>query len=159
MRLMKCVLATAAAQLCTFGVIATLIGGCAEPDRLVDADGNPPGNDGQNRAPNIADLTIQPESIAAGGTATVTAQASDPDGDRITWSLAMDSNGLFGVERLAGGSFSPREGAGGTVSSTFTPTGSGMTRIILTVFDSRGGIGTAERRVSVATPAPPVASE
>lgn len=144
MRWMRWILAIAAAQLCTFGAIATLISGCAGPANPLGSDDDP-GAGGGNRVPEITSLTVEPSRLVVGGTATVLAQASDPDGDRITWSLALNTQADFPVQ----GRFSPQQGSGGAISSTFTATGTGLSSVILTIFDSRGGIRTDSRQITV----------
>jgi len=136
MRSMNLVLAMAAAQLCTFGTIATLLAGCTEENRNpAESDGD----SGGNRVPTISNMTVTPDRIFVGGTASIMAQAIDPDGDRITWRLGVNTDAMSPVA----GRFDPTSGSGGSISSTFTASGPGLSSIVLTVTDDRSGIAMA----------------
>lgn len=146
MPFMKWILATAAAQLCAFGAIATLIIGCAAPaGPESETVTEPTGGSGVNRIPEIRNLKLEPAEIVVGGAATVTAQVVDPDGDRITeWTLVIGE-----AQLPPEGTFNPRAGSGAEISSIFTATRPGKSSVILTVFDGRGGISSDRHPITV----------
>jgi hypothetical protein len=48
----------------------------------------------QNHAPVVNSVTVSPNSVAAGGMATVTVSASDPDGDALTYTYSVTQGGI-----------------------------------------------------------------
>ena len=87
-----------------------------------------------NSSPVIASVVVNPSSIAAGGTATVTVTATDANGDALTYSYVPN-----------GGSIS---GAGASVSWT-APSAAGAYSVTVTVTDGKGGTATASGSLTV----------
>lgn len=81
-------------------------------------------------APVIANLSIQPDVVCAGGEAQVSFLVTDPNGDRITWNAKMNTLQHGNVEKSTG-----TEASGTTVSIRFkAASGSGHRhRVTLTV--------------------------
>lgn len=101
-----------------------------------------------NAPPAISDFTVTPREIIVGGrVADVSARIID-DAGRVGWSLTV------AADSQATGTFAPREGFDGSVSSKFSPapTSSGTAKLTLTAFDFQGG--TTEATVTVFVVAP-----
>ena len=54
------------------------------------------GGGGGNTAPVIGSLTAEPEEVAPGGNCMVTCQASDPDGDTLSFGWAASGGAVSG---------------------------------------------------------------
>jgi hypothetical protein len=67
----------------TAGMAALVLSGCSH-----DGDNGLVGANPTNRPPVVQSITISPEVVPAGGTATITIQISDPDGDAVACSWA-----------------------------------------------------------------------
>jgi len=80
-----------------------------------------------NRPPVISSLTVSPQDVGPGGTATVTCSASDPDGDPLTYQWTAP-----------GGTFT---GSGASVTWT-APPATGTYVVTCTVDDGQGGTAT-----------------
>jgi hypothetical protein len=132
MRWMKWIVATAVAQLCTFGVVATLIGGCGNTPLNVERE------PGQNNPPRVDFMTIEPGRLVSGSPARITARATDPDGDRMEWRLELTTEGIPNGAFQGQLTFEPTAGEGGDVTSNFTPRGTGSALVVLTFSDGRG---------------------
>jgi len=101
-----------------------------------------------NHPPSILSLAANPPTILAGGPpAQITATFSDPDGDPLTWTLALDSS------TTATGTFSATTGNGNlsaTFSATATPGNQGPAVLRITVSDPAGLSDTGTLTVNVA---------
>lgn len=95
----------------------------------------PPGNN----PPVITSLTADPTSVAPGEASIITCDASDPDGDTLTYSWAY-----------SGPSTGSIPGTGSTITWV-APDAEGTYTISVTVDDGRGGTATENCQVTVAT--------
>ena len=95
-------------------------------------DDNPA--DSSNNAPTITSVTVNPSSVVVGGSATVTIDASDADGDVLNYACTP-----------SGGSIS---GTGATVTWT-APVVAGTYTLSVTVTDNHGGEATATASLTV----------
>jgi peptidoglycan-associated lipoprotein len=96
----------------------------------------PPPAPPPNRNPTLGvGIQCDPCEVAPGQTSRLTAQATDPDGDAVTYRWSAP-----------GGSFSPTDAA----STTWTAPGqTGDVPVTVTATDSRGGSATATRTIRV----------
>ena len=95
-----------------------------------------------NSLPVISSLTADPDTVPPQGTSTITCDASDPDGDALTYKWTEDGWVI--------------SGSGSTLTWT-APDDEGTYSIGVTVKDSKGGTASEECEVVVsasATPAP-----
>jgi hypothetical protein len=102
-----------------------------------------------NTAPVISGLRVAPPEMLAGGNpAQVSATITDPEGDPVTWSFAVEA------ASQATGTFSPTGGSGGAVSSQFSPapTSSGQATLRLFAIDRAGANSHADVTVFVVAP-------
>lgn len=60
----------------------TALAGCSKPSN--------PAGPGSNRAPEIRNVVVTPRSVNLGGTASVSVEAVDPDGDRVFFRYQAD---------------------------------------------------------------------
>lgn len=67
-----------------------------------------------NRAPEIRSVTWSPEVVPAGGTATITVDAVDPDGDAITCTLLADKGLVTSEAGQCTGTYQNRSGEEGS---------------------------------------------
>jgi len=85
--------------------------------------------DETNSNPVITAVMVNPSTVSAGGTATVTVTASDPDGDALTYAYIPNGGSIIGTGSMVswtapntGGAYSVAvtvtDGKGGTASST-----------------------------------------
>jgi uncharacterized protein (TIGR02145 family) len=92
-----------------------MVAGCSK-----DEDEAPPA---ANQNPVITSVTVNPTSVAAGGTVTVSVAASDPNGDALTYAYTV-----------SGGAIS-----GSGASATWTaPSAGGAYSVTVTVTDGKG---------------------
>jgi len=87
-----------------------------------------------NHAPTVTDITAVPQDIGSGGTSTITCQASDIDGDSLTYQWSTPDGTV--------------SGSGSSVTWT-APQAVGMYDITCTVDDGQGGVTTATVSVYV----------
>lgn len=91
----------------------------------------------ENKSPVVSSVLVTPNSVSPGGTATVTVQASDPDGDAITYSYTPSGGAITGN------------------SSTVTwtaPVIPGSYSVTVTVNDGKGGQASGNGALTVLTP-------
>ena len=97
-----------------------------------------------NQPPVITSLTASPSVVFPGGPPSqIAATITDPNGDPVTWTLALDPSST------ATGTFSPASGSG-NASATFsaTPPPNQGTAVIRLTAQDPGGL-TATRTVNV----------
>ena len=82
-----------------------------------------------NNPPTIESLTTDCPRVKKAGTATITCEASDPDGDELTYSWSAERGNVSGEEAIV---------------SWVAPSEFGTHVVIVTVTDSRGGEATNE---------------
>ncbi|MFC1892422.1 Ig-like domain-containing protein [Chloroflexota bacterium] len=88
-----------------------------------------------NQIPIIASVSGEPASVGPGGTATITCVASDPDGDKLSYTWSTTGGSLSGTGK----------------SVTFTaPDAAGTYVISVTVDDDNGGTADKSHTVTVA---------
>ena len=87
-----------------------------------------------NNSPVITDLTANPSSVELGGISTITCDATDADGDNLTYSWSATSGSI--------------SGSGSTVTYTAPSTG-GIYTITCTVLDGNGGEDSGTVNVTV----------
>lgn len=101
-----------------------------------------------NRSPRVSSVTANPSVINTGESSSLNCDATDPDGDPLTYSWArLPANA---------GSISP-QGANATYWASFYPNPRGSTVVVTifcSVFDGRGGQATGETRITVLDPTP-----
>ena len=98
---------------------------------------------GHNSLPQLNNLLAQPASVARGEVSSLTCQASDPDGDTLTYSWTS-----------TGGSIS---GSGSTVSWT-APATIGTYTVTVSVSDGKGGTVTRGISITVTNRNPAISS-
>lgn len=96
---------------------------------------------GPNRPPEIDSVTLEPETVAPGGTCIITVYVSDPDGDTLTatWT-ALDAGVLQGNGNTATWKAADIIG---------NPLAEGIYSILITVDDGRGGKDTYHTWITV----------
>jgi hypothetical protein len=103
-----------------------MVAGCSK-----DEDEAPPA---ANQNPVITSVTVNPTSVAAGGTVTVSVAASDPNGDALTYAYTV-----------SGGAIS-----GSGASATWTaPSAGGAYSVSVTVSDGKGGSASGNGSLNV----------
>lgn len=90
--------------------------------------------DEPNKNPVINSVVVTPASVAAGGIAVITVNATDPDGDALTYTYVV-----------TGGTVAP---AGATATWT-APTTAGGYSVTVTVNDGNGGTATGAGALTV----------
>lgn len=114
----RSVKSTSAARIITsilFGLLGALtLAGCGADTVLPD-----------NRPPVLVSLSVQPQVVVVGGVCTVTAKATDPNGDDLTYEWTAEPGFLMGE----GSEVSLR-----TESCCF-----GVNTVFLTITDGNGG--------------------
>ncbi|GAB4286930.1 MAG: hypothetical protein Kow0098_02740 [Ignavibacteriaceae bacterium] len=111
-----------------FTVLLIYSTGCVQPDiTTVNAEGN--------KQPVINSITAEPLSIKVGSTAAITVQASDPDGDPLSFSWTVALGDIIG--------------SGNEVIYTAAFCCVGINTIYVTVEDGRGGTSTASVNIEV----------
>ncbi len=124
-----------------------LLAGCGPggPPRPPHPPGPPhPPRPPRNRPPVINSLKANPASVQTGGSSTVTVRASDPDGDRLSYTW-----------RANGGTITPSPRNRPSITWT-APRRPGTYTITVTVRDNRGGLARRSVRITVtALPPPP----
>jgi len=93
--------------------------------------------DEANQSPTISSVTVNPSSVIASGTATVTVAATDPDGDALTYSYTV-----------SGGAIQP---AGSSATWT-APSQSGAYSVTVSVSDGNGGQASNNGSLTVTAP-------
>ena len=88
-----------------------------------------------NQSPEILSLTASPESLDVGENSTITCDASDPDGDALTYDWSAPDGGTI-------------SGSGSSVIWT-APGTAGLYPVICTVSDGRGGSDEASISIEV----------
>lgn len=117
--------------LVAFGFVA--IQACSSDD--------PAAPQNQNAAPTVSSTTATPASILDSETSSVTASATDPDGDPLTYAWTAE-----------GGAIS---GSGATVTYTPDPVSAAATNTVsVSVSDGQGGSASGSATIDV-TPTPP----
>ncbi|MBL8028665.1 MAG: hypothetical protein JNL74_19735 [Fibrobacteres bacterium] len=101
------------------GVMVFLIAGC----------GNESVNNSANRNPDIVSFTTTASKLGLGQSAILKCSATDPDGDPLSYTW----------ESSDGGPLDPVNAAGNEVVYTTHSCCGGITEIIVTVKDNRGG--------------------
>jgi hypothetical protein len=89
-----------------------------------------------NQNPVISRITADPAVIAPGGSALITCEASDPDGDTIRYSWSANEGNITGT---------------GNRITWFPPAKGGTFNIVVLVKDEKGGEATSSTAVTVAT--------
>ncbi len=112
---------------------------------IVALSGSACGGEPVNQTPIISSVSGEPVNVAPGGTATITCVASDPDGDRLSYTWSTTGGSLSGTGK----------------SVTFTaPDAAGTYLIGVTVADGKGGTADKSHTVTVVAEAvinrPPV---
>ena len=100
-----------------------------------DDDDDPP----RNRAPSVT-ASCDPCSVARGGEVRLTAAASDPDGDPLTYAWRAPQGGFSGANR--------------SVARWTAPAQAGRVTISVAVSDGRGGSASASVEIKVVNRAP-----
>jgi len=113
-------------------VLAAILGGCAAPP--APAPTPTPTPEAQNRAPVVSQVTADPAQVVAGSSTYITAVASDPDDDPITYSWTASGGTVTGT---------------GSKVSWASPKSAGSFTITVTVSDNRGGQVTGNATVTV----------
>jgi hypothetical protein len=94
-----------------------------------------------NSAPTISSLTADPDTVPPQGTSTITCDASDPDGDTLTYKWTEDGWVIS---------------ASGSTLTWTAPDDEGTYTIGVTVKDGKGGTASEECEVVVSDTATPV---
>jgi hypothetical protein len=90
---------------------------------------------GTNQSPRINSLVAEPTTIGLGGTASITCNANDPDGDTVTYSWQAGEGQVSGV---------------GNKVTWIAPTKNGSFTVTVTVSDGKGGTTQGNATVTVA---------
>jgi hypothetical protein len=102
-----------------------------------DDDG---GTTPQNHAPVVNSVTVSPNSVAAGGMATVTVSASDQDSDPLTYSYTVTGGGISGNGATATWTAPSTSGAHTVTVVVSDGTATGQGTGVLTVQASQTGL-------------------
>ncbi|ANZ39913.1 coagulation factor 5/8 type domain protein [Lentzea guizhouensis] len=102
-----------------------------------------------NTPPVISAMNV-PQTVAAGAPLTVDVTASDPNGDTITWSAALNSKYIDNSGGLAN---APVQVNGNRLTLT-APDRLGVWKVYVMAEDGRGNIGIETRSVRVVAPQP-----
>ncbi|MFI6096293.1 discoidin domain-containing protein [Lentzea sp. NPDC051213] len=102
-----------------------------------------------NTPPVISAMTV-PATVAAGAPLPIDVAVSDPDGDAISWSAAVNSKYLDNSGGLAG---TPVQVNGNRLTVT-APDRLGVWKVYVMAEDGRGNIGIETRSVRVVAPRP-----
>ncbi|MFI6874352.1 discoidin domain-containing protein [Streptomyces sp. NPDC050400] len=106
---------------------------------------------GDNTPPVISSMAVDgdPSKVPAGRAVTVTAQATDPDGDPLTYEVLTNSNYIDQSKQLVPVPFTD-EGSG---KLRFTaPDKPGVWKVYVKVTDGKGNVGVETRSVRVVPP-------
>ena len=95
-----------------------------------------------NRPPSVR-VRCQPCSIAAGGTVTISADATDPDHDRLSYAWSAPSGAIAA--------------AGAQQTSWTAPPQDGPVPVAITVTDGKGGLASDAITIQVTKIGPPAA--
>ncbi|ROS31309.1 discoidin domain-containing protein [Cellulomonas sp. PhB150] len=98
-----------------------------------------------NSSPVISSMTVPTGSVVAGSTFEVSAAASDPDGDAITYEIDLSGSYATGDKSLKKATYS---GTAGTFTVT-APTTAGAWKVYVLARDGRGNVGIETRSVKV----------
>ncbi len=108
------------------------------------------GNPGSNRPPVISDLSLSnTATVPAGGTFTIAANATDPDGDLIRYQL------LYCAKYLGGGTGFQQVGFTQTADGRFTVTAPktlGVWKVYVYAYDGHGNVGIETKSFRVVAP-------
>jgi hypothetical protein len=107
------------------------------------------GSVGSDRPPVVSSMTV-PATVTAGRPFTISAPATDPDGDAMTWSVEDTSSTLA---ELVHATTVASSGANGTLTVT-APTQTGVWRFYVYVTDGHGNVDIESRTLKVVAPAP-----
>lgn len=88
----------------------------------------------ENNNPTVTSVTVAPTSVGAGGIATVTVTASDPDGDALTYAYTATGGAITGA---------------GNVATWTAPSTEGAYSVTVTVSDGKGGTATGAGTLTV----------
>jgi hypothetical protein len=103
---------------------------------VVGCGGGTPGSgpSGTNTPPMISSLVVDPPSVKVGGTSMVTAEASDADGDTLTYSWSATGGSISGSEATV---------------SWKAPSSAGTYTVMCSVSDEYGGTGSEAANLTV----------
>ena len=90
--------------------------------------------DEENKNPTVSSVTVAPATIVAGGTATVTVVASDPDGDALTYTYNATGGAIAGS---------------GNVATWTAPSAEGAYSVTVSVSDGNGGTASGSGALTV----------
>ena len=107
---------------------AIFYAGCVQPTSTEAGSG-------ENSKPVINNITVEPQSVKIGATATVTITASDPDGDQLSYTWTVPLGDIIG--------------SGHKVRYTAAFCCVGINTINVNVIDSRGASVTGKVNVEV----------
>lgn len=107
---------------------------------IVGCGGNDSPAPEQNHAPVVNSVTVSPNSVAAGGMATVTVSASDQDSDVLTYSYTVTGGGISGNGATATWTAPSTSGAHTVTVTVSDGTATGQGTGVLTVQASQTGI-------------------
>ena len=109
------------------------------------------GQDSPNTPPVISSMTVSPQtSVPAGGQFTVSVAASDPDGDRISYNLMLNSKYVDGSTAFGYANFTK---TGASTFSVTAPQTLGVFKVYVYAFDGHGNVGIETRSFKVVPPA------
>jgi hypothetical protein len=94
----------------------------------------------ENHAPIVSSVSVSPNSVAAGGMATVTVTASDSDGDVLTYSYTVTGGGIAGNGATATWTAPSTSGAHTVTVTVSDGTATGQGTGVLTVQVSQTGL-------------------
>jgi hypothetical protein len=117
---------------------------------LAKAYGGPAGAAGVNTPPTFSSMTVQKSgAVVAGSTFTVTAPATDPNGDAITYNVLLNSNYINKSGGLAPATFTRN----GSTFSVTAPQTLGVWKVYVFADDGKGNVGVETRSFRVVPPA------
>lgn len=120
----------------TAALAALVLSGCSH-----DGDNGLVGANPTNRPPIVQSITISPEVVPAGGTATITVQVSDPDGDTVACSFAS-----------AAGQVTPSAANACTASYKNNMQVGGVDNLTIVVSDANCAPSTISHQIAVGEP-------
>jgi hypothetical protein len=104
-----------------------------------------------NTPPEITSMTVSNQTaVPAGGTFTVTAAATDPQGDPIRYNLMYSDKYISGGTGLTNVSFTDNGNGSFTVKA---PEQLGVWKVYVYAFDGQGNVGIEQKSIKVVPPA------